>query len=360
MSLDDAAIASTLENENLLVRNLQVTVGYYRLSQGMRKLIGSHNVSWVGFATHASKTAGQAIRHELMPKRMKSAMIRAAGYDETFFFLNDVLVSEDHEPSEHPSEVATALGRVSLLVSEGNVTVYAELARPFLRLIEAFSHDWDRDDSKLAALMDEHLQPGPIEQGGQDYLIEALTAYYSARFETDSKKKAELVFQGNMLVGLHEQTRLQPFIEQALLVPLEMMPNRRQADDPTGKDHAQHKILSQTIMKWGTKTLMSLTLPNRGLRLGEDVIAPTGVERFPQDLIVLENPRVRELVFQFDRGLNTLSGSAASNWGSLDDRMAFIVDLFRSHQQYKRLFEAPFLEDQISAIEDGYLPAGPL
>jgi hypothetical protein len=159
-----------------------------------------------------------------------------------------------------------------------------------------------------------------------------------------------------MLVGLHEQTRLQPFIEEALLAPLKVFSGSTSEDDGGTGESA----LTRQVMKWGTRMLMSLTMPNRSLRLGEDVIAPTGVVKFPQDLVTIDHPRTRDLVLQFDRGLDTLSGSAAQNWASLDDRMSFIVDLFRSHQQYERMFEPPFLEDQMAAIEAGHMPAGPL
>ncbi len=354
--LDEQAIAATLGNDNLIVRNLQVTLGYYRLSQGMQRVIGKRNVSWVGIATHASKTAGQAIRHELMPKRLKSMLMRTAGYDETFFFFRDVLMEAEQDPEfEQSGRIAEALKKVSLLVSQGNIMVYAELAQPFLDFTRIFSKVWDRDDALLEQFIAEHLRPGPIEEDGQDYLTEAFTAYHNARFETNTKRKAEHVFHGNMLVGLHEQTRLQPFIEQALVVPLDMVGSGR-----GGGDEKESRFARQLVMKWGTRMLMSLTLPNRELRLGQDVIAPTGVFRFPQDLIVLESPRVNELVNSFDRGNNTLSGSAADNWASLHERMSFIVDLFRSHQQYQRMFEAPFLDDQIQAVEAGYMPAGPL
>lgn len=359
VKLDEASIHTTVTNENLVVRNLQVTLGYYRLAQGMKRLIGSRNVSWVGFATYASKTAGQAIRHELMPKRMKSAMIRAAGYDDTFFFLREALMDSNPDPSEeNTGRIAEALKRVSLIVSEGNVIVYAELAQPFLALIREFSDAWDRDDPHFEHFLAENLRTGAVDDGGQDLLLEAFTAYYRARFETNRKSKAECVFHGNMLVGLHEQTRLQPFIEDALLTPLSMLGSDRAGESAGAKTERSRSI--QLVMKWGTRMLMSLTLPNRELRLGQDVIAPTGVVSFPQDLMSLDDHRVKELVLDFDTGLNTLSGSAADNWASLDDRMSFIVDLFRSHQQYKRLFEPPFLDEQIPAIEAGYMPAGPL
>jgi hypothetical protein len=38
--------------------------------------------------------------------------------------------------------------------------------------------------------------------------------------------------------------------------------------------------------------------------------------------------------------MDTLSGSAAGNRSNLLDWMCFIVDLFRSYQQSKRLFES--------------------
>jgi hypothetical protein len=66
------------------------------------------------------------------------------------------------------------------------------------------------------------------------------------------------------------------------------------------------------------------------------------------------------LVRIFESGQDTLSGSGAENWASLRDRMSFVVDFFRSHQQYDRMWEPPFQRDQAQAIEAGYFPAGPL
>jgi hypothetical protein len=362
VKLDEPRIKATISNRNLIVRNLQVTLGYYRLSQGMRKVLGSRNVTWVGIATYASKTAGQAIRHELMPQRIKSALIRAAGYDETFMFLRDVLIEPAQDPvDETTNRLAEALSEVSLLVSEGNVMVYAELAEPFLEFIKRFSDVWSRDDAELNRFVSECLRSGAIEEGGQDWLIEAFRAFYDARFETDPKLKAEHVFHANMLVGLHEQTRLQPFIERALAVPVTVIGSSGTSTHSAVTDDKEKPgVTLKLAMKWGTRMLMSLTLPNRELRLAQDVIAPTGVVRFAPDLITLEQPRVIELVSSFNRDADTLSGSAADNWASLAERMGFIVDLFRSHQQYKRMFEPPFLEDQIAAIDSGFMPAGPL
>jgi hypothetical protein len=353
-------IQSIIESDNLVVRNLQVTQGYFRISQGMKRYTSSKNVSWCSFATHASKTAGQALRHELMPGYLKSAMIRMAGYENTFLFLSEG-IGEQNEPltGEQNSRMGEALRRVSQLISEGNITVFEELARPFATFLTAFKKDWEYDEGTLGAFLEENFKPGPLTEGGQDYLIEAFTAYYKARFETRAKEKAEYILQGNLLIGLHEQTRLQPQIEKALTVPIEFFsepPKRTRLKVFKRQPTVTGKIVSRAI----TQMLMSITLPSRELKLGENVIAPTGVTSFPEELIQIKNPRCLELIRMFETGQDTLSGSGAENWGELSDRMSFVVDFFRSHQHYNRMFERPFLPDQAAVIESGHFPGGPL
>jgi hypothetical protein len=340
-------IQSVVANPNLVVRNLQVTQGYYRLSQGLRRAISGSNVSWCSFATHASKTAGQAIRHELMPKILKSASIRMAGYADTFAFLQQGLGNPD---AANDNRLAEALRSVSLLVSDGNTIVFAELAWPLADFITSFYKDWTYDLIKLKDFLDRHLKPGPLKDGGQDFLREALSAYYQARFETEPRLKAERVLHGNLLIGLHEQTRLQPQIERSMAVPLKMLSEKGERSG----------IARTSLSKAVTHMLMSITLPSRELKLGQNVVAPTGVTNFPKELLTIENPRCLQLVRRFETGQDTLSGSAAKNWAELSDRMSFVVDFFRSHQQYARMWEQPFLVEQVPVIESGHFPAGPL
>jgi len=364
--LTQLEIEAIVRRENLVVRNLQITQGYYRLSQGMRKLVSHKNANWCTFATHASKTAGQALRHELMPHLLKSAMVRLAGYDNTLIFFNDVLVDPNQALThEHRNLLAKVLKKVSLLVSEGNLKVFAELAWPFASLINTFSNAWAYDDEELQSFLQEHFQPGLIETGGQDYLIEAFGAYYKARFETNSKRKAEYLLHGNILVGLHEQIRLQPYIEQAMAVPLDVIMDRRRpakSEEPNDPGSRVQKAgLTRKLVTYATtQMLMTITLPNRELKLGENVVAPTGIIRFPDELLKVEDPRCRALVREYEARMDTLSGSAASNWSSLLERMSFIVDFFRSHQQNKRLFEQPFLDSQVQLIDAGQMPSGAL
>lgn len=363
--LTQAQIQTTVSLENLVIRNLQVTLGYHRLSQGMRKFIGSRNVSWCGFAAHASKTAGQALRHENMPHFLKSSMLKWAGYDDTLFYLNDILGQPERDFTKvQNSLLAEAMKQVSLLISAGNILVYEELAWPFASLITTFSNVWYRDEVELREFLQDHFRRGPLERDGQNYLIEAFRAYFNARFETKPKRKAEHVFMGNLFIGLHEQTRLQPYIEQALAVPYDVfVAGQRTNEEDSHAANAglmQSNQLRDLVTKTVTKMLMSISLPNRDLKLGGDVIAPSGVISFPEDLIIIEDPRCQRLVESFDSNVDTLTGSAADDWVSLADRMRFVVDFFRSYQQYKRMFSAPFSEIQVPAIDAGLLPGGPL
>ncbi len=366
--LTKAEIDSIVNQKNLLIRNLQITLGYYKVGQGLRKILSDRHVNWFGFGTYASKTAGQALRHELLPGPLKFAMIRAAGYDNTYMYLHDVLATADEPDAQNPDNLlAEVLARVSLLLSEGNLMIFGELAWPFVDMINTFSNDWQLHDTKWQTFLDKHFSPGAFEDGGQDLLRESLTCFYQARFETDNKKKAELILMANLLIGFHEQSRLQPVIEKAIAVPFDVFTEGLIAENEKKVATMRQKLTQRTVgfsrqmvLRTVTRMWMSYSLPTRELKLGKDLVAPTGMVNFPPELLTIQNPRCQELVLKFDSGLDTLSGSAAANWGNLMDRMNFLVDFFRSYQCYKPLFSKPFLDNQIPAIEAGQFPGGPL
>ena len=102
-------IDGIVNQENLLVRNLQSTQGYYDVSQGLRRFVSRKNMNWFSFGTWASKGAGRAIRHETLPKSLKSALIRSAGFKDTFLFLHNVL----EEAGQHEEQQADKCGKIS-------------------------------------------------------------------------------------------------------------------------------------------------------------------------------------------------------------------------------------------------------
>jgi pSer/pThr/pTyr-binding forkhead associated (FHA) protein len=359
-------IDAVVSQKNLLVRNLQITQGYHEVAQMLGHFLGFDNVNWFAFGTYASKTAGRAIRHESLPGLLKSALVRTAGYENTYFYLNDVLANDERNAQAN-NKAAKVLEQVSLMLSHGNLLIFGELAWPFVDMVNRFGQELRPNPDQFHQFLDDHFIPGSFDEGGQDWLRESLQAFYQARFTENSKIKSELIFLGNCLLALHEQSRLQPVIEKALAVPFDVfvegfLPEKDQEAKGIKKRLATRsaKITREMMLRSVTRMWMSYTLPHRNMKLGQKVVAPTGLINFPRDLLYIENPRCQEIIHQFEVGLDTLSGSAAGNWGRLEDRMRFIIAFFRSYQREKRLFLPPFVENQAAAVKAGHFPGGTL
>lgn len=248
---------------------------------------------------------------------------------------------------------------MSLLLSEGNLLIFDELAWLFIEFCPAFWNDWRPDYDGVNDWLAQRLVPGSVNEGGQDYLWEALFTFYEARFETEAKPKAELVLKANCLVGLHEQTRLQPMIKKTLAVPVDTFVK------PGGtKGKLQWYVernLRDTVSQAVTQMMMTYSLPNKELKLGQNVAAPTAlVQSFPPNLVSIDDERLQEILVGFSDRFDTLTGSAAADWGKLAHRMRFIVNFFRSYQQYEPLFSPPFTTHQAERISIGRIPKGPL
>jgi hypothetical protein len=108
-----------------------------------------------------------------------------------------------------------------------------------------------------------------------------------------------------------------------------------------------------------TELVMKLRTPDRVFRLGDDV-PPVGEHQFPGDLRTLTEPDLLKFVEAHDHTGGTGLGSGADDWASLDERMNYLVTLFRGWQQHGRLLESPFTADQIADMQAGRRPRGDL
>jgi hypothetical protein len=276
--------------------------------------------------------------------------------------LHTYLANPAHRlAAENDGLVEAILDSISLSVSIGNGRVFAELAHPFHQFAAELGRDTLYSERRLQRFLAQ-FRPGPVEAGGQDGLIEAFTAYYQARFTTEPAPKAQMIFLANLLVGLHEQIRLQPHIAEALEAPAATVHAHFPGwlGEPAASSpqvwHALYRLGQQVL----TRTMLFITTPAGDLRLGQNVRPPLGHTKFPDPLVKIENERLRQLLQAWDWSNDTLTGTAAVNWASLADRMHFIADLFRSHQQSDQLLLPPFLPAQARLIRDGRIPAGVL
>lgn len=364
-------------DDHPVLRNLLVTDGYHRLTMAMAELLGDDS-TWPIFGVWASKQAGVFIRGDELPLRLREHL--------------------DAHPDVGPYEAARAiLHGISTYIAGGNTTVFGELGAVFARFHATFADPAARTESRLADFIAQ-LPEGPSEPdvvelrddgtlarrgaGGQTLLREAMGHYFAALHERDEPHRAELVLLGNGLCGLHEQTRLQPYIAGALSSPAETFMRLARLGSSSFTDD-----LVAFVRRLSTEVIMTMSTPQQELRMGEDLPAPPSGELWPAPLARLEHPRLLDLAAQlgaYDLREQTLErhdrvegwllsllsrvslarpeaqGTGARDWAALPDRMRYIFELFRSRQRDPSLRTPPFSPAQQAAIAQGLIPSGPL
>jgi hypothetical protein len=370
-----------------VIRNLQITQSYHELAVAMTARTGVC-ANWCTVATWASKQAGQTIRKEDFARTLENLLRASPTAQET---IPAVAASaqalgstqSENEIQETVDEVLNPLAafdRAADAVGRGNKKVYEEIGREFARFFATCLNDTAFDGGRIAGFGTE-LRPGEPPDG-QQYLRQAFTRYYQALFEGDAKTRAELMLLANIEIGLHEQTRLQPEILEAMNAAFvdrrqlrarlikALFPYRgwlarirlfllRLFDRPSPFDAALDKLVEEARRQARlviTEYMMTITLPKGVcLRLGEDVPAA-----FPAALKQLALADLRTLLERIDPTPDSTGGTGAVDWSNLPDRLHFICDLFRCYHESADLFEPPFTAAQVGALKAGRLPEGRL
>jgi hypothetical protein len=362
------------------LRNLLITQRYHDLSACLCETIGTpNNVNWSTFATWASKTAGQSIRNEEVPPFVRDVLADAD--DDVVHHLGRIesviraiVPTTGFHASFLLAPIEDTLSRVSQSIAVGNRKVFEELAPLFAEFVGKFRGQAAADEKTLAAFVGT-LDPRPISDGGQGALVSAFTAYFAAMRAGDAVVQSRLVLMGNCFIGLHEQTRLQEQIQEAMDAPVEEIFTEhlhlslsttpgglfdRLRDAVAGPLRDLHEVVRDVWECIATRFLMSLALPGgQTLPLGRN-IPPTAAARayLPPSLQNITNPDdLVKLLAQYDRARGTTDyGSASVDWRRLDDRMNFIVNLFRSRQMDDDLLEQPFNDAQRACLEAWKMP----
>jgi hypothetical protein len=344
-----------------VLRNLEITACYSRLAAAVAAHAAEECSNWCTFATWASRQAGRTIRGEDLLAGLEHELGRDAELlhpvDSLWralvrrgLFRRDTrlgrLVADLHSPFD-------AFELASDAVARGNRKVFAEIGLQFARYLHDCAPDLPPDSAAFAAFLD-GLHPGE-PPGGQRYLRQAFARYQQQRLETDPSRRAELVVLANLEIGLHEQTRLQPEIGEAL-----------DAAAATGERLSGRLVrrLLGAVVQRGltrlsrvviTRSFMVLTLPGAVLALGRNLDAP-----FPEALRTPTNAELAELLARFEPAAGALDDCGAEDWAQLTQRMHYIAHLFRAYHAIPALGSAPFTPAQLERIHAGFVPDGEL
>jgi hypothetical protein len=372
-------IQAISEETNPTLRNLQITQCYFELSGAMTQRLGQ-SANWCTFATWASKQAGQTIRQEDLKKGLEHVWGPPAENSRDWVPGDDSKEEAIKKVLRETISPEVILHHASEAVAKGNKKVFVEIGLEFARFIEWFGADQAADARKIDHFV-QSLRPGPPPVG-QGYLRQAFATYYQAFWETDHKKKAELLLLANIGIGFHEQTRLQPEIAEALnagipnldkiaskvvyaLFPksgwwihtgMSLLGRLGVASPLSKKIRLVLDTIRLKIRTLLTRYLMTLGLPGgKYLLLGADLKAS-----YPESLQQLKNPELLALLSQVDPTPNNLAESRAVDWANLSDRLHYIADLFRCYQEDRILMDPPFNATQQEEIKRGVVPEGEL
>jgi hypothetical protein len=321
------------------LRNLQITECYSRLAAAMAER-EPRGANWCTFATWASRQAGRTIRGEDTLEHLRAELGRDAELLHPIASLWRALLRHGLlHPTSRLGRLTAALHTpfdaielASDAVARGNRKVFEEIGLEFARYLQA------PDFEAFAAELSEPLR-------------QAFTHYEQARRTADPKARSELCLLANLEIGLHEQTRLQPEIREALDAasssgaPLW----RRILGWPLQR---QLSRLSREII---TRSLLVLTLPGTVLALGRHLDAP-----YPETLVVVANSELERLLARFEPVPPALDDCGARDWSELSQRMHYIVHLFRAFHERGDLASPPFTPQQVERLRSGELPDGVL
>ncbi|HUG38645.1 MAG TPA: hypothetical protein VML54_16930, partial [Candidatus Limnocylindrales bacterium] len=221
--MDPAAVEAIGACEPAPLRNLRITQAYHELAVRMAQLTGP-GANWCAFATWASRQAGRTMRAEDLGRKIEEVF---EGSDAVSFAITRLRGARRAVGRALGRQALIAaireacmslltVGRIAEAVGRGNKKVFDEIGLVLARFAECAS---SADDDAALERLCRSLRPGDPPEG-QRLLAEALRDYRAAPKLADPKARAERLLLANLRIGLHEQTRLQPEIAEALNAPV--------------------------------------------------------------------------------------------------------------------------------------------
>jgi hypothetical protein len=356
-----------------VVRNLAITECYSRLSAAMAARTGA-GANWCTYATWASRQAGRSIRGEDLVERLapKLGQGRELLHPIRSFWrwlLRRGLLRPESRLGRLTAQLHTPFDAFELAsdaAARGNRKVFEEIGFEFARYLRDVPAGAAPESPELERFLD-GLRPGEPPEGQED-LRRAFARYQRAPFEDDAKARVELLVLANLEVGLHEQTRLQPEIREAVdaayatkedlgerVLRARSLPVRLLRLPVAAFAGRLQRTSSELAREAITESLLVLSLPGRVLALGTHLGDP-----FPDDLREPASAELAELLARYEPVPPADDDCGARDWSVLEQRMHYISHLFRCFHARAELAGPPFTPEQVEQIRRGRIPDGDL
>jgi hypothetical protein len=376
-SLDEVRRIAAIANP--VIRNLEITHCYSRLAAAFAARNGE-GANWCTYATWASRQAGRTVRGEDLLEQLERSL------GDRRWLLHPIATLWRRLLRRGLFQRETRIGRLtgalhtpfdafecaSAAVARGNLRVFEEIGFEFARYLHECAPDAAVESPPLRRFLDT-LRPGDPPEG-QRYLRQAFARYEHRRLERDPKARAELAVLANLEIGLHEQTRLQPEIHEALdaayatqedlgrralealfpSAPRWWSVVRRPATAVVGVVAAgAQRSASRLAREVITESFMVLSLPGRVLVLGTHLTDP-----YPQELDEPVNAELTQLLARFEPVSPAPDDCGARDWSDLDQRMHYIVHMFCAFHLSQEISRPPFSAEQVASFTRGIVPDG--
>ena len=323
MSVTVQQVDAVVAEVDPVLRNLQITVAYGRLSSDFADRVDRDNVSWCAFGTWASEGVGGAIRHHQTDQSIVLRMLR-------------LVLRGRYQGMADKAADAFAAGNRSVFghIGRGFAGFHAALDDPSPGAVDEFLAALPSAECPDASV-DLRLDP-PVG------LSDGFRAYHRSSTESDGRRRAQLVALGNLCMAHVEQVRLQRPIVDAFGA---VLPGRLARLVP-----AQY-IASRLV----TEAVLELRIDEEHFRPGRRLPAMAG-RLFPADLEVLDDDLFGPFAAVL-AGPDRRRAPDADDWRSLADRLRYIGALMRSRQQARHLIgRLPFSTEQVRQIDAGVVP----
>jgi hypothetical protein len=338
--------------------NLRITLAHRMLSGLLQEITGADaGANFHSWAVWGSKKAGVTVRQEDLEGALRNAGRVAGVVGSMVGVACALLLTRAVLPGASGAAWASlgllgaALGaacgalagraiarwsraEASRLVLAGNRLVLDDIGRQTARFYATFQDRLPITADALAGFLD-GLAPGPPERGGQDLLRSAFTQYARAANAKDPREKQQAAYYANCLAILNEHVKLQPYIR---------------------------KSMPFIVRRCVTQRMLKFEIGPLSLSVSEDVPPLQGIA-CPPTLGEPLDPDLREFLDGprgWDRRAETLADSGARDWTRIEDRMAYIVNLFRCFHLDGSTLVPPYDDAQMRAIEAGCVPSGRL